>query len=97
MKEKPKNKRVDGGPPHQVAVGVEEHHPRKGMLPVWFFVGLILTVYGVLIFITGILEFHHPPHTVLASDLHPTVWWGAIVGVLGGFFTYKFGPWKLRR
>ena len=50
----------------------EGHH----MVPVWFFVGVILLIYGVLILATGIYEFSHPPATVLAN-LHPAIWWGA--------------------
>jgi hypothetical protein len=34
----------------------EGHH----MVPVWFFVGVILLIYGVLILATGLYEFSHP-------------------------------------
>jgi len=47
----------------------EGHH----MVPVWFFVGVILLIYGVLILATGIYEFSKPPATVLGY-LHPAVW-----------------------
>jgi hypothetical protein len=92
MEEKPQNRRDQGGhPPNRIAVDVEEN-PRPGkMLPVWFFVGIILLVYGVITFITGLTELHHPPDTVLAAELHPTIWWGAVLTAAGAFFTIHHG------
>jgi hypothetical protein len=63
------------------------------IIPVWFFVGVILFVYGVLILFTGIAEFGNPPPTVLA-ELHAPVWWGAILTAIGALFTYLFRPKK---
>ncbi len=37
-----------------------------------------MLAYGVVLVITGILEYHHLPPTVLA-DLHPTLWWGLLM------------------
>jgi hypothetical protein len=63
------------------------------MVPVWFFVGVILLIYGVLILATGIYEFSHPPATVLAY-LHPAVWWGALLTIVGGVYVYLYLPRK---
>ena len=65
----------------------EKHH----IIPVWFFVGLLLFIYGVLIFISGLTEWSHPPDTVL-SNLHAAVWWGALLIVLGGIYCLMFRP-----
>jgi hypothetical protein len=67
----------------------QEHH----ITPVWFFVGVILLIYGVLILATGIYEFAHPPSTVL-SNLHPSIWWGALLVVIGGIYVYLYLPRK---
>ena len=67
----------------------EGHH----MVPVWFFVGVILLIYGVLILATGIYEFSDPPTTVL-GNLHPAVWWGALLTVVGGVYVYLYIPRK---
>ena len=67
----------------------EDHH----MIPVWFFVGMILAVYGVIILITGIYELSYPPSTVLVN-LHPAIWWGALLTVLGGVYVYLYMPRK---
>ena len=61
------------------------------LLPVWFFVGLLLGVYGILIFASGLAEWSHPPNTVLA-ELHAPVWWGALLAVIGGIYTVAFRP-----
>jgi divalent metal cation (Fe/Co/Zn/Cd) transporter len=67
----------------------EDHH----IIPVWFFVGVILSIYGVLIFVTGIYGLFHPPSTVLAN-LHAGVWWGALLMIVGGVYVYLFLPRK---
>ena len=67
----------------------EKHH----IIPVWFFVGLLLFVYGVLIFISGLAELSDPPDTVL-SNLHAPVWWGGLLIVLGGAYLFVFRPGK---
>ena len=63
------------------------------MVPVWFFVGVILLIYGVIILATGIYEFSHPPATVLA-DLHPAVWWGVLLTIVGGVYVHLYRPRK---
>lgn len=68
-------------------MATEKHH----IIPVWFFVGLLLFIYGVLIFISGLTEWSHPPETVL-SNLHAAIWWGALLIVLGGIYCLMFRP-----
>jgi len=81
----------DGGP-RRVAVDLEDSKPRDHhMIPVWFFVGVILLIYGLIISGTGIYEFSSPPPTVLAST-HPAVWWGALLTVIGGIYVYLYMP-----
>ncbi len=69
---------------------------RKGMLPVWFFVGIIFLIYGVLIVVTGLYGLSHPAQTVL-GNLHPAIWWGAVITCVGAIFFYTSGPWRSRR
>jgi FtsH-binding integral membrane protein len=65
----------------------EKHH----IIQVWFFVGVLLLVYGVLIFVSGLAEWSHPPNIVLV-ELHAPVWWGALLVVIGLTFCIKFSP-----
>jgi hypothetical protein len=61
------------------------------IIPVWFFVGVLFLVYGVLIFVSGIAEWSHPPDTVLAN-LHAPVWWGGLLIAIGGLYVGMFRP-----
>jgi cytochrome c biogenesis protein CcdA len=63
------------------------HH----MLPVWFFIGVLLTLYGVIILITSILQFSHPTIVEFAR-YHAGIWGGILLLVIGGFYTLKFWP-----
>jgi hypothetical protein len=61
------------------------------VIPVWFFVGLLLAFYGVLILASGLLEWPNPPATVL-SNLHAPVWWGAVLISVGAAYAIIFRP-----
>ena len=54
------------------------------MKPIWYFVGLILLIIGVLITVTGIYLIFNPPavQTVL-GETHPDIWWGAMMTIFG--------------
>jgi hypothetical protein len=67
---------------------------RKEMISIWLFIGLLLLVYGAIIEGAGIWELFVPPArpTVLA-DLHPSLWWGALLLVLGAVFVGTNSKW----
>ena len=89
METDPKFSRSGGDPPRRSGVAVMDNQPQKHrMLPVWFFIGIILTLYGVMIFAEGLYELSNPPGTVLES-LHPAIWWGIIMVAVGLIFTVK--------
>jgi hypothetical protein len=62
-------------------------------ISIWFFIGILLTVYGALIFAYGVSELvsGHTANVVLAN-LHAPVWWGASLLVLGLFYGVRFRP-----
>ena len=62
---------------------MEKPQPSAEPLPIWFFVGLILLVYGLLLIVADFLP--QSRQTVLA-DTHPALWWGAITTVGGAVF-----------
>jgi hypothetical protein len=67
---------------------MKEHH-----VSIWFLIGLQLSIFGVLIVGSGIYEVCFPPEQpTILDNLHPAIWWGAIMGVLGSFYTVKFRP-----
>jgi hypothetical protein len=65
----------------------------RGHIQIWFFSGILLMVYGVLIAGTGLWELATPPaqETVL-WQLHAPIWWGAMMFAGGLFYTVRFRP-----
>jgi len=64
---------------------------RHDTISIWFFIGLLILIYGVLIFGAGIAELSSPPPVVMAQ-LHVTIWWGALLIVIGAVYVYLFRP-----
>jgi hypothetical protein len=60
-------------------------------IPIWFFIGALLLVYGVLILGAGLYGLFHPPPVALAN-LHAGVWWGALLVVIGLGYVRAFRP-----
>jgi hypothetical protein len=60
-------------------------------IPIWFFIGTLLAVYGVLILGAGIYGLFHPPRVALAG-LHVGIWWGALLVVIGLGYVRAFRP-----
>jgi hypothetical protein len=63
----------------------------EGSVSIWFFIGVLLLVYGILITGAGIYGLSHPPNVQLAN-LHAGVWWGALLIILGLVYGYAFFP-----
>lgn len=67
----------------------------KREIPIWFFIGALLTVYGVLILGSGLYHLFSPPKQVLAlSNLHADIWWSLLLLALGLFYTIRHWPFK---
>ena len=67
----------------------------KGSFSVWFFVGVSLLVNGILVFGAGVYELANPPELrVVLYNLHASIWWGAILAILGVVYCYHFSPWR---
>jgi hypothetical protein len=64
-------------------------------ISIWFFIGVLLTIYGAMILGYGISEVitGHTANVVLAN-LHAPIWWGAIMFLLGLFYGSRFRPGK---
>jgi hypothetical protein len=64
-------------------------------ISIWFFIGVLLTVYGAMILGYGIWELvTHTVANVVLARLHAPVWWGAMMLVLGLFYGLRFRPGK---
>ena len=70
-------------------------HEEHG-LSIWFFVGGMLTIYGIIIFIANIPAFAPAggnPHVVL-EELHSGLWWGIVLLLIGLLFLKLHWPGK---
>ncbi len=73
---------------------------RKHFISIWFFIGLQLGIYGVLILGSGIYEVLSPPAAAvqggiernIMAHLHAALWWGALLLALGLFYSLNFRP-----
>jgi hypothetical protein len=59
-------------------------------ISIWFFVGVLLTIYGAMILGYGLYELTLPQMAV--ANYHASVWWGALMLLLGLFYGIKFRP-----
>ena len=59
-------------------------------ISIWFFIGVLLTAYGVLIFGYGLYELS--TGTMAVQNFHASVWWGAMMLLVGLFYCIRFRP-----
>ena len=68
---------------------------RSEMISIWFFIGVLLLVYGLLITGAGLYQLFDPPaHPVVLFNLHAGIWWGGFLLLAGLFYTLRFWPAK---
>ena len=65
-------------------------------ISIWFFIGVLLLIYGVIIFIANMAEYlwPSPVHTVVLWNLHFGIWWGILLTIIGLTYFIAFRPWK---
>jgi hypothetical protein len=62
-------------------------------ISIWFFIGVLLIIYGAMILGYGLFELAtHTLANVILANLHAPVWWGAILLALGLFYGVRFRP-----
>jgi hypothetical protein len=59
-------------------------------LSIWFFIGVLLTIYGSMILGYGLYELTLPQMAV--ANYHASVWWGALLLAVGLFYGVRFRP-----
>lgn len=70
----------------------EEHQ-----VPIWYFIGWLLAIYGVIIAGYSLITWGSPPPTHMPPEihrLHAGVWWGFLMAALGTLYILKFPPAK---
>lgn len=63
-------------------------------IPIWFFIGVLLTLYGGLVLGYGVYEWATGiyPVGVQLIELHTPIWWGGLLLVVGVCYLIKFRP-----
>ena len=62
-------------------------------ISIWFFIGVLLIIYGTLILGYGVWELAtHTLASVVLANLHAPIWWGAMLLALGLFYGLRFRP-----
>lgn len=70
---------------------------RPGMVSIWFFIGALLLIYGLLILGAALYDLANPAaHPVVRSDLHAGIWWGVILIVMGAVYSIRFRPGRTK-
>ncbi len=65
----------------------------KKVLSIWLVVGFSLLVNGILILGAGLYELIYPPaDKVVLYQYHASIWWGALLLIIGAVYTYRFRP-----
>ena len=69
-----------------------------GRISIWFFIGLILLIYGIIIFAAGIYELFNPSFgsDVVLHQFHSSLWWGILLIIIGLIYLKKFKPGKAK-
>ena len=68
----------------------------KGMLSIWFFIGGLLAIYGLLILIEGVRDLSAHTASFEMSGLHLQLWWGIGLLILGCVYLVHFRPGKTK-
>jgi hypothetical protein len=65
-------------------------------ISIWFFIGSLLLIYGVVITIANVVDLISPNtgHQPVLSELHFGVWWGIVLIIIGAVYFICFRPWK---
>ncbi len=68
-----------------------------GSISIWFFIGVSFLFNGVVILAAGLYELAHPPEfRVVLYNLHASIWWGALLVILGLYYCIQYSPKKTR-
>ncbi len=59
-------------------------------ISIWFFIGVMLTVYGAMILGYGLYELTLPQMAV--ANFHASIWWGALLLVAACSTASAFAP-----
>ncbi len=66
-----------------------------GSISIWFFTGVLVLIFGVLILGAGVYGLSNPSERpVVLHELHIDLWWGLALTLAGAFYCWKFAPFR---
>ncbi len=72
---------------------VDEHHDDPShRISIWFFIGSLLAVYGLIVLVANLVPGSGPESRVVLANLHAGIWWGALLLALGVMYVVVFRP-----
>ena len=63
---------------------------RRDMISIWFFIGVMLLCYGVIILISAVAVT--PAQPTALAEYHAGLWWGVLLTVVGAGYSWLFRP-----
>ena len=71
----------------------EYHDDSEHGISIWFFIGSLLSVYGVIILVVSLLPSPAGAAApVVLANLHAGIWWGVLLILLGVMYVVLFRP-----
>ena len=66
----------------------------RNMISIWFFIGVLVLVYGIIIFGWGLVSGGHSAtgRPITLSELRTDLWMGVFMTLAGAFYTWRFAP-----
>ena len=78
---------------YKISFSGREEWLKNHAVPIWFFIGALLTLYGLLIIGVGIYEVEFPSRAaVVVRNFHIDLWWGSGMILLGSIYLISFWP-----
>jgi hypothetical protein len=63
---------------------------KKGIRSIWYFVGLIMTIIGLIEISAGIYDLYFPTaNDIKLANLHANIWWGIMILIAGLVYIVK--------
>jgi len=65
-------------------------------ISIWFFIGSLLLLYGIIITVANIFEAIYSSfgRNVVLKELDFGIWWGLLLIIVGLIYFINFRPWK---
>jgi hypothetical protein len=69
---------------------------QKSFISIWFFIGTLLLLYGLIILTASIVEAvaPSPQHHIVLGQMHFGIYWGVLLIIIGLIYFIGFRPWK---